>query len=202
MRRNLGFTLLEMVVAIGIFAVIASICYASLNQFIATRDIIESRQDAMHALQTTMALMERDVRFMIDRPVRDAYGDPESSLLRGDELALAESEFFRLTTSQPDPLNGLAARSQRVGWRLQEGRLQRVHWNVLDRDEDSKEYVRTVLTGVAAVDVTYLTYSVGGELEEVEEWSSSPALPAGIEFSLIMDGGKEYRRLFAVAGGS
>lgn len=203
-RSNLygGFTLLEMVVAIGIFAIIAVISYSSLVQFIDTRETIESRHEELAALQMTMTLIGRDARFMINRPVRDSYGDEEAMLLSGESLALAESEFFRLTTSHPDPRIGLASRSQRVGWRLQDGDLQRVRWDVLDRDEDSKEYIRTVLTGVSIAEVRYYTFSEDGELETTDEWDIASSLPAGIEFLLTMDSGKEYRRVFAVAGSS
>ena len=99
MTRENGFTLLEMVVAIGIFAIIASISYSSLTQFISARDMIESKQEELTALQMTMTLIGRDVRFMLNRPVRDSYGDEESMLLSGEDLSLAENEFFRLTTA-------------------------------------------------------------------------------------------------------
>lgn len=202
MTRERGFTLLEMVVAIGIFAIIATISYSSLNQFIDTRDMLESRQKQLTALQMTMTMMGRDIRFMLNRPVRDSYGDEESTLLSGQDLALTENEIFRLTTSHPEPGVPLAARMQRVGWRLVDGELQRVRWDVLDRDQDSKEYARTLLAGVAAVDISYYSYSDNGELESLEEWAEPGSLPAGIELLLTMDNGKEYKRIFAVSGSS
>lgn len=202
MTRENGFTLLEMVVAIGIFAIIASISYSSLTQFIGARDMIESKQEKLTALQMTMTLIGRDVRFMLNRPVRDSYGDEESMLLSGEDLSLAENEFFRLTTSHPDPGVPVTSRMQRVGWRLEDGELQRVRWDVLDRDADSKEYFRTVLSGVAAVEVRYYAYTENGELESDGEWDGEGTLPVGVEFLLTMDNGKEYKRIFAVAGSS
>ena len=41
-----------------------------------------------------------------------------------------------------------------------------------------------------------------GALDSLEEWAEGSPLPAGIEFLLTMEDGKEYKRLFAVAGSS
>ena len=118
--RTGGFTLLEMVVAIGIFAIIATISYVSLDRFIDTRNLVEERHDKLKSLQTTMTLMGRDMRFMVNRPVRDGHGDPELALLSGDNIALEDGELLRLTTSRPEPGIGLVSRPQRVGWRRRE----------------------------------------------------------------------------------
>ena len=199
-NHSAGFTLLEMVVAIGIFAIIATISYVSLDRFIETRNLVEERQDKLKSLQTAMTLMGRDMRFMVNRSVRDGHGDQESALLSGDNIALEEGELLRLTTSRPEPGIGLVSRPRRVGWRLRDGALQRVIWNVLDRDQDSSELVRTVLQNVAAAEISYFTYSAEGELETIAEWSNGETLPAGVEFLLTLQNGQEYRRLFSVAG--
>ena len=199
-NHSAGFTLLEMVVAIGIFAIIATISYVSLDRFIETRNLVEERQDKLKSLQTAMTLMGRDMRFMVNRSVRDGHGDQESALLSGDNIALEEGELLRLTTSRPETGIGLVSRPQRVGWRLRDGALQRVIWNVLDRDQDSSELVRTVLQNVAAAEINYFTYSAEGELETIAEWSNEETLPAGVEFLLTLQNGQEYRRLFSVAG--
>ena len=73
---------------------------------------------------------------------------------------------------------------------------------MLDRDQDSKIYPRTVLRGVAAAAVRYISYTEEGALDSLEEWDEGAPLPAGIEFLLTMEDGKEYKRLFAVAGSS
>ena len=103
MKKSGGFTLLEMVVAIGIFSVIAAISYASIDRFLDIRTTIKLRHDQLRLLQRTMGLMEMDMRFMLNRPVRDGFGDDEASLISFGSLALDEGELVRLTTSQPDP---------------------------------------------------------------------------------------------------
>ena len=198
--RTGGFTLLEMVVAIGIFAIIATISYVSLDRCIDTRNLVEERHDKLKSLQTTMTLMGQDMRFMVNRPVRDGLGDPEPALLSGDNIALDEGELIRLTTSRPEPGIGLVSRPQRVGWRLRDGALQRVIWNVLDRDQDSSELVRTVIQDVASVAIRFFTYSEDGELDTIAEWTDGETLPIGVEFLLTLENGLEFRRLISVAG--
>jgi len=198
--HSAGFTLLEMVVAIGIFAMIAAISYASLDRFIEIRSFVEERQDKLKSLQTAMTLIGRDMRFMVNRPVRDGLGDQEAAILSGDNIALGEGGLLRLTTSRPETGIGFVSSPQRVGWRLKDGALQRVVWNVLDRDQDSTELVRTVLQDVAAAEIRYFTYSEEGELDTIAEWLDGGTLPAGIEFRLTMQNGQEYRRLFFVSG--
>lgn len=202
MRRVRGFTLLEMVVAIGIFAVIAAISYASLTRFLDARAFVDARQERVRVLQNTMSLIERDVRFMVNRPVRDGYGDEEAALVSGGDVPLSDGEIVRLTTAEANPELGLAPRLKRVAWRLLDGELQRVTWAVLDRDVDSKEYVRVLLAGVAAVDIKYYVYGEDDALETEEAWINPEALPAGVEFVVTLDNGVQYRRVFAVAGNS
>ena len=200
MKRLMGFTLLEMVVAISIFAVIAAISYAGLIRFLDAKTFIDERQDELTSLQRAITLMEMDVRFMTNRPVRDGFGDFEPALVSGGDLPLADGEFLRLTTSQPDPTLGQAPRLRRVAWRLVAGDLQRVVWSVLDRDQDSQEYVNTVLQGVETARMRYFFYSQSDSLEVEDIWSNVTALPTGIEFVLTLSDGAEYQRLFTVTG--
>lgn len=199
MKQTGGFTLLEMVVAISIFAVIAAISYTGLIRFLDARTIINDRQDELTSLQRVMTLMQTDVRFMINRPVRDGFGDLEGALVSGGELPLAEGEFLRLTTSQLNPTLGTTSRLQRIAWRLVEGNLQRVRWAVLDRDQDSKEYVSTVLQGIEAAAVRYFFYSPADTLEVETNWTGVSTLPVGVEFVITLRNGNQYQRLFAVA---
>lgn len=202
MKPSRGFTLLEMVVAISIFAVIAAISYTGLVRFLDARTIINERQDELRVLQRAMTLMEKDVRFMHNRPVRDGFGDLEPALAANADLPLAEGEFLRLTTSRPDPALGSTSRLQRVAWRLIAGDLQRVVWTVLDRDQDSKEFVSTVLRGVETAAMRYFFFSQSNTLQAENDWLIPTALPAGVEFVLTLRDGAQYRRVFAVAGSS
>ena len=48
-----------MIVAIGIFAVIAVVSYASLNRFLDHRDVLQTEIETMKELQLAFSLLER-----------------------------------------------------------------------------------------------------------------------------------------------
>ena len=199
--RMKGFTLLEMIVAIGIFAIIAAISYASFDRFLTARTLINSKHEQLKQLQTTMTLMEQDIRFMVGRAVRDGFGDSEAAVIAGDDVGLEEDELLRLTTSRPLLGQPEGSRVQRVAWRLQDGELKRVTWIVLDRDQDSTERVRTVLDGIDVATLEFYAYAEDGQLLLEPEWVGD-VMPAGVTFELTMLNGQQYRRVIAVAGNS
>jgi general secretion pathway protein J len=197
-RRCAGFTLLEMVVAIGIFAVIAAISYDSLNNFLDARAQIDERRGNIQKLQTAMTLMEMDFRYAVDRGVRDQFGDTEAAFVAGG--VLAAGELVRLTTAQPAAGTGGNHQVKRVAWRLDDRGLSRVTWRVLEREIDSPEYERLLLESVEGIDFTYFSFNQGDELETSEEWLEGTGLPAGLEVRLGVTGYGEFRRVFQVAG--
>lgn len=199
-HRYAGFTLLEMVVAIGIFAVIAAISYGSLNNFLDARAQIDERREDIQALQTAMALMEMDFRYAVDRGVRDQFGDTEAAFVAGGDGVPAAGELLRMTTAQPAAGTGGNHQIKRVAWRLNDGGLSRVTWRVLERDIDSPEYERLLLESVEGIDFTYFSFNQGDELETSEEWLEGTGLPAGIEVRFNVTGYGEFRRVFQAAG--
>lgn len=196
-----GFTLLEMVVAIAIFAVIAAISYAALDNFLEAKAHIDKENDQAKALQTAFVLLEQDLRYAVDRPVRNGYGDAEPAFIGVPEESLSAGERLRLTTIRPAPEGIGVAPLQRVAWRLNDGELSRVTWQVLDRDVDSAERRRRLLDNVEDITFTFYTYDADQKLTTVNEWSSNAELPVGVEVTVLMQDRLAYRRIFELAGG-
>lgn len=198
-----GFTLIEMLVAMAIFAVIAAISYSGLAQFLQNRALVEQRTDRLHSLHTAMLLLEQDLRYAVNRPVRDGFGDAEPVLVSGSDNPLAPGEILRLTTSRPSTAMAQVQRLERVAWRLDGGKLQRVSWRVLDRDQDSEELARTVLADVREVSVEYFQWIAESRtLQRSSSWLQPDALPAGVEMLLTLDSGEQFRRVLEIANGS
>jgi len=198
--RDRGFTLLEMVVAIGIFAIVASISYAALNNFLDARAHINERNDKNRELQTLFVLLEQDLRYAVNRSVRNEYGDFEPAMIGALDSQLAPGERLRLTTAQPDVQGPDTHRLTRVAWRLIDGDVSRVTWRVLDRDIDSPEYTRELMSDVQEVEFTFFEYQNDEKLATSNEWQDQDGLPAGIEVMILLEGQQAYRRVFQVAG--
>ncbi len=196
-----GFTLLEMIVAIGIFAVVAAIAYGSLMRFLDTREWLAAKHAHLREVQLLFTLLERDVRYTVPRPVRDGFGDPEGALVMAPDNPPVTGEILRLTVAEPDPRTPGIQRLRRIAWRLEDGEVARVSWNVLDRDVDSAESRRTVARGVTALSARVLTWSDVEGLAEGAEWLDPDRLPDGVEFLLQTDSGRSYRRLLEVSNG-
>jgi general secretion pathway protein J len=78
MKRRIaigGFTLLELLVALAIFAVLATMAYAALNSVLTARKQVEAKSARLSALQTALMIMERDVEQAVPRGIRDEFGD-------------------------------------------------------------------------------------------------------------------------------
>ncbi len=188
-----------MLVAIGIFAVISSISYATLSQFLKVRDGVEDSLQEMRELQQTFTLFERDFRFMVSRPVRDEYGDLEQAVLfDGGGL---EGELIRMTVSEPDVAVIGSSRLRRVGWRLVDGDLYRDSWLVLDRVQDSEPVSRLVLRDVRQVEVLAYEWEEGAGVKQLLD--AEPAqLPYAAELLVTLENEREYRRIFDLANGT
>lgn len=194
-----GFTLLEMVVAIALFAVISAIAYGGLNQFFKARERLLGHQDDLRRLQTAFALIEQDFRYLSARGARNEFGDFEPALHADPDRPPASGERVRLTATMPEIAAPAAPR--RVAWRLAKEELQRVSWAVLDRDRDSPESARMLLTGVQEFSLNFIARNDVNALQAQPEWRQADRLPQGVEILLTLKNGRQYRRVFEIAGG-
>lgn len=149
-----GFTLIEVMVAVAIFAVLAALAYGTLNRTIESADLLETRSDRLEALQRTVRFLTQDFQQLAPRPVREQLGDTVGPALASNRL----SEFaVELTHGGWNNPAGLPRGTlQRVAWRLQEGELVRYHWTVLDRTLDNQPSARVLLDDVESVSFRFM----------------------------------------------
>lgn len=151
-----GFTLLELLVAMGIFAVIGAMALGGLNAVVDQTTIAREQMDRLNRLQRAVRLMSGDFSGLAPRYVRDELGTA------GETPLLADGRLFgvelRLTRgSWPNPA-GLPHRGtlQRVQYRLDDDKLIREYWPVMDHVLGEKPRSEELLSGVNEFKLLYL----------------------------------------------
>ena len=201
MKNTRGFTLLELLVAISIFAIISAMAYGGLARVLQDRDRLEVEHEFWRALSLTFARMEEDLSQARARSVRDLSGFTLAAL-RGqptDTRALAPPniEITRGGVLTFDA--GARSDMQRVAYRLVEGTLQRLLWPVLDQAPQTKPLELPLMKNVESFQVRF--YSPAGVW--LDQWpvdGANDPLPRGVEIKLTLTGRGEFTRLFLVNG--
>ncbi len=191
-RSQRGFTLIELVVAVAIFAAIAAIAYGSVGALLRARDRLEFAGAQLRAIQMAVTMIERDVRSVVARPVREPYGDYRASLV-------GERGGLTLTRLRSGGLADETAQAQRVGYALVAGRLTRLAWPVADAAPSTQPRATALLESVEAVSLRYLDEQ--GQWREVWPAASVAAdaslesLPRAVDVRVKVSGFGELRRL-------
>ncbi|MEM1112406.1 MAG: type II secretion system minor pseudopilin GspJ [Pseudomonadota bacterium] len=205
-----GFTLIEVLIALAITALVSALAYASLSAAI---DGVEgTREQATRTAELNRAwtILSRDLRQFVSRPVRDEFGEVEPALLGGPASRYTLS-FTRTGWHNPNRL----ARSnlQRVNYLVEEETLWREAWSVLDRAASSEAQRVRLLDGVEDIRLAFLRsledLEPGNEGVETRNWPESwvadpsqPGLgiapPVAIEITLELADYGELRRLYVL----
>lgn len=153
-RATPGFTLVEMLVAMAIFAVVGLISSQLVSEVLYHQEAATVRGQRLSDLQRALQILQRDVVAVVNRGVRDQLGDPLPPLLIHPDGML---EMTR--TGWRNPLNLPRAELQRVSYVLSDETLNRVYWPVLDRGPDTEPVQQELLTNVEAVEFFALDVS-------------------------------------------
>ena len=156
LRRHsyVGFTLLEILVALSIFAIIGVISSQLMSQTVRANEKLTDRGVRLTEVHRAMQAIQRDLMQLTDRSIRDEYGDSRPPLLIGTDGTI---EFSR--SGWRNPLKLPRAEVQRVAYRWQDNKLLRGYWTVLDRVQDSEPVHQTLLTDVERVEFFALDVS-------------------------------------------
>lgn len=177
-----GFTLLEMLIALAIFSLLAVMSYGGLRTVMEQQAQTEADAERLGALQKTYLIMQRDIEQFVPRPIRDEYGDTQPALSGGEVLQLTRGGWN-------NPLNYPRSSLQRVGYAVEDRQLVRYVWQVLDRAQDSEPLKEPLLEDIDDMQIRYLA----GKDNWLEQWppvpaaaeaQAAPVTPAAIEVTI------------------
>ena len=169
-NRHSGFTLIEILVALFIFAVVGLISAHLLGRTVNAYEVLDDRGQRLSQIHRAMLVVERDMLQFRNRPIRMAQGEPLPALMIGDEGALSMTRG-----GWRNPLQRPRSELQRVGYRIQEEKLVRAYWPVLDRRGDEEPISQTLLEGVE--DLEFFAIDQNGQVHKF--WPPRSAQGAG-----------------------
>lgn len=198
-----GFTLMELLVAIFIFAIVSAIAMGGYNEMIKQSDIVNDGAERTRAIQSAMQRLNLDFTSLEPRPVRQPLGDGMQPALLAEERGNDRiAEFTHSGWSNPagSPRSTL----QRVAYRLEDDKLIRDYWLALDRTMTSEPESAVLLEGVKEVKMRFMDPNRAWH----EQWPPlgySPAdapwvRPIAVEFTLELEDWGEIKRLVEVSG--
>jgi general secretion pathway protein J len=206
--RSRGFTLIEVVIAMFVAAIMFASGYGAINQALIDRDALNVSQARITEIQRGMRVVAQDFAQIIDRPARDPTGSGElmpavDADARSDSLLI----FTRAGWSNPAGIQRPS--EQRVRYRFIDGSLVREHWLAVDAALNTEPRQRVLLTRLKAVEVRFLDPV---SRQWGTEWPSSagsgPVTPAtvhllmtrplAIEFTVVFEDWGRVQRLFEI----
>lgn len=197
-----GFTLLELLIAVSIFAVVGVLAMSGYNELLMQRDRADETMARARSVQRAMTRLTQDFEQLEARPVRNATATTtDPALYMGTQCVI---ELTRAGWTNPA---GVARSTlQRVCYRLADGKLYRDYWTVLDRTLSNPAVQAQLVDKVSAFSLRFMDHNrqwqttwppitVGGSPQQ-----RARRLPMAVEITLKLDDWGELKRVIEVAG--
>jgi general secretion pathway protein J len=189
MKNQNGFTLVEMLVALSIFAVIAAMGVGLLRSSIDTQDAVQGRLKAMGGINRLRAVMANDLAQAVQRPTRGPAGEAVPAFT-------GSANGFAFVHGGAGSLDGSARPNvERVAYALVGSEWRRATQPMLDGTALSEG--DRLVGDVATVAVRYRDERGNWG----ESWSSEPGdrLPRAVEVRMMRTGREALTMLFLTA---
>lgn len=192
-----GFTLLEVILAIAIFALISLAGFTIFNTVLTSDETSRRHTDKLNEIQRAFLIIERDVLQLARRRVRINGEAPLEGYLHTDagnfSSATKMMGFVRGGWRNPGLL---LPRSdmQAVAYRLNDSVFERLHYNFVDPVNGEEPKVRPLITQVKSIDFEFF---------DGEKWQPQVvenAIPLAIAIEVDIEDFGLIRRQFLVAG--
>jgi general secretion pathway protein J len=191
--KRSGFTLLEVLIAIAIVALLALMGYRALSALSESESRLSAEATRWRTLDLFFARLEADLREAVPRPARSGAAREAAWLAAVDAAGNGALAFSR---AGPDFAIDPGSIGQRLGYRLRNGSIEVLYWPGYDRPRDGEPAAYALLSGVTQFRLSYLTgtgiwvdsWPIGGEAD----------LPRATRVMVTLASGEEIERWLAL----
>lgn len=200
MKHFKGFTLIEILIALTVFAILATITSSSLFYAFTTRSRVNAQADRLNTLQLAVSLIQQDTLQTVERAIR------------GNEMHLfpvfvGQPQYLELTRDGYFNPKSVEKRStlKRIALLCKDNTLVRRTWGSLD-PLDRKIYKdKVLLDNISSCHFNYLNQNsqLLNEWREqaVNQNQEKESLPKAVQINLKISDWGEMNMLFIIPGG-
>jgi general secretion pathway protein J len=150
LMREQGFTLLEILVALSIFVILAVVAVAGLRSIVSAEETTHTHAEKLADLQQAFMLLQRDTEQMVMRIIKDPYSQHDS-VFATDKTSM---KFTHAGWVNPGAVLQRGS-LQLVAYVCKDKKLIRQTWPVLDPTPNTPSVERVLLKDVSACDFQY-----------------------------------------------
>ena len=198
MRFQQGFTLLEVMVALGILGFVVLATHQILNSTIQAKTGSEEVIAELDSLNTTFRLMDQDFNQMTKRETRNEAGDFTPSYILHGRYNL-DSQYDGIAFVRDGWTNpiSLLPRSelQAVGYRVVDDKLERLYRVYVDQLDGTEPRSQVLLENIED-----LTFEFLDDKQKWQENWEKKALPLAVSVTIKMQEMESITRFFLTPG--
>jgi general secretion pathway protein J len=201
-KCGVGFTLVELLVALAIFAILSAFAYRGLTALLDSREALQKESRKWRDTAVFVGRVERDLRAVLDRAATSSGGTPLAPVSSTLEISSAQAPGLALSRSGSALQENALAAPQRIAYVFREGRVDRLAWASIDAAPREDPQAVAVLAGVRSLGFRFLAggSSLGDRINI--DWratwglpGSQDHLPAAVEMTLELASGERIVRV-------
>jgi len=198
MQRQRGFTLVEILVAMAVFSLVALMTAGIASAALNLRSDLDVKDSDLRQLQMARGLMKADVAQLVWRPTRDTFGAPGRSGFNGGQISEDDPlvSFVRGGWVNPESADARSS-LQYVEYLFEDNALIRRTRAYLDPTSETPVISMPLLRNVKTATVSFL---LGDKWQP--QWRVAPGasttLPDAIAIEVTIEGVGAVRQVFAV----
>ena len=194
--RISGFTLLEILVALTVFSILAGTAYGSLSALLKWRDSITAQEQGLAAVQTAVTRIEKDLHAIVNRPIHSTGRQERAAIwMEGDRMQWVRGGRLNVRGLKRSQL-------EKVRIFFDDNSVKRWSWHQPDARQSATPAEVVLLEGVTRLQwrllydgAWLLQWPPPGQTEQ-QRW------PAAVEFTLDTETYGVIRRVVELPAGN
>ena len=197
MKKYTGFTLIEILIALTVFAILATITSSTLYYAFNARTRVNEQAERLNSLQLAISIIQQDTTQTVERPIR------------GNEMRLfpgfvGQAQYLELTRDGVINPKSIEKRSslKRIALVCQDGTLIRRTWSSLDPLDRNIYEDKELVSNLSDCYFNYLNQN----LQVLSEWREQALaqnqrkepLPKAIQINLKLNDWGKLNLLFII----